>query len=78
MDRQKSLYLVIYNFLLLVFELYFKLKLFQETISGAGAEIGSLDFLRNNPQVGFCSINCYALNARKHLCSAYPCCRKQF
>ncbi|KAL2982646.1 hypothetical protein AAZX31_13G352300 [Glycine max] len=27
-----------------------QLKLFQETISGAGAEIGSLDFLRNNPQ----------------------------
>jgi len=45
---------------------------FQEAISGVGAGVGSLDFLRNNPQVGFGSVNCYALNASKHFCSAYP------
>ncbi|KAL9323242.1 hypothetical protein ACSQ67_011295 [Phaseolus vulgaris] len=34
----------------------------QEAISGVGAGIGSLDFLRNNPQVVFGSVNCFALN----------------
>ncbi|TKY64694.1 Ubiquitin receptor RAD23b [Spatholobus suberectus] len=36
---------------LLLFVLYFKLQLSQETISSTGAGLGSLDFLRNNPQV---------------------------
>jgi hypothetical protein len=49
------MYLFIYVFCCYLV-LNFELKLFQETTSGTGAGAGSLDFLRNNPQVGFCFI----------------------
>lgn len=54
------------HLVLLMSMLNLELKPFQEAISGAGAGLGSLDFLRNNPQVGLLLVKSCVLDVRRH------------